>query len=66
MRPKQEAPAGHAARASISGTIPLHAKLIPVTTDSTNGRRLRLPHTQKLKWIIPKFKRGQYEVVPVP
>lgn len=29
---------GTRARASISGTIPLHAKLIPVTTDSTNGR----------------------------
>jgi hypothetical protein len=38
VRPEQEAPAA-TARASISGTIPLHAKLIPVTTDSTNGRR---------------------------
>jgi hypothetical protein len=55
-RPKQEAPPGY--QGSISGMIPLHAKLIPVTTNSTDGRRLKLPHTQKLNWITLKIQKG--------
>ena len=58
MRPKQEAPAGHAARASISGTIPLRAKLIPVPTDSTNGEKIKAASHAKIKMDHSQVQKG--------
>ena len=55
---KTRSPGRATARASISGTIQPHAKLIPVTTNSTEWEKIRLPHTQKLNWITPKIQKG--------